>query len=58
MESMEPRNVRYPTILLEKLSQISKERGIKEPELMRRALDEFVQRWENSKGPESQIRSI
>lgn len=48
MDHMEPRNVRFPTQLLDKLSKMSKERGIKEPELMRRALDEFVQKWEAS----------
>ena len=48
MKNMEPRNVRFPATLLEKLTKISKERGIKEPELIRRALDEFVHRNESS----------
>lgn len=48
MDNMEPRNVRFPKLLLEKLEKMSKERGIKEPELIRRALDEFVQKWEAS----------
>lgn len=48
MDHMEPRNVRFPTALLERLARISKDRGIKEPELIRRAVDEFVQRFEES----------
>jgi hypothetical protein len=51
MDNMEPKNVRYPPLLLEKLSAMAQERGIKETELMRRALDEFIQRWETSGHP-------
>lgn len=50
LDNMEPRNVRFPAPLLKKLEQMSKELGIKEPELIRRALDEFIQRWEASGG--------
>ena len=50
MDHMEPRNVRFPKPHLEDLAKMSAERGVKEPELIRRALEEFLDRWKSSGG--------
>lgn len=49
MEPMEARNYRFPKLQLEDLKRMSEERGIKEPELMRRALEEFIAKWKKDR---------
>lgn len=43
--NMEPRNIRFPKAHLAALSQMSKDKGVKEPELIRRALEEYLDKW-------------
>ena len=50
MEPMEARNYRFPKAQLAELAKISEATGIKEPELVRRALEDFVAKWKKDRG--------
>ena len=44
MEPMKVRNFRLPELLLEELKALSERQGIRQPEIVRRALREFIDR--------------
>lgn len=45
---MKPKNLRLTEPQLENLQKIADQRGTKIPEIVRRALDEFIDRWKKS----------
>jgi hypothetical protein len=49
MEQMKAKNYRFPQQQLDDLEKMSLERGVKEPELVRRALDEFLSKWKKER---------
>lgn len=51
MEPMKARNFRLPEPLLKELENLSEKQGLKQPELVRRALREFL---DKHKAPEPQ----
>ncbi len=52
MEPMEARNFRFPKSQLCDLKKMSEERGVKEPELVRRALEELLVKWRRERRSE------
>ncbi len=58
MQPMEARNYRFPKPQLDELERISKKRGIKEPELMRRALEDFLLKCKREEVPEKQTELV
>jgi len=42
---MQRKNIRLPDPQIEVLERISKEKGVKLPELVRRAVDEYIDKW-------------
>ena len=47
---MEAKNVRFSKPQLADLERMSQERGVKVPELIRRAVDEFIDKWKAAGG--------
>lgn len=50
MNMMEAKNVRFSKPQLADLEKMAEERGVKVPELIRRALDEYIDKWKAAKG--------
>jgi hypothetical protein len=42
---MQRKNIRLPDPQIEDLEQMSAQKGVKLPELVRRAVDEYLERW-------------
>lgn len=51
MEPMEARNFRLPKPLLKELEDLSEKQGVKQPELVRRALREFLDKYKTLEMP-------
>jgi metal-responsive CopG/Arc/MetJ family transcriptional regulator len=44
-DTMQRKNIRLPDPQIEDLEQMSAQKGVKLPELVRRAVDEYLERW-------------
>jgi hypothetical protein len=42
---MQRKNIRLPDPQIEDLEKMSQEKGVKLPELVRRAVDEYIEKW-------------
>ena len=45
---MQRKNIRLPDPQIEELTKMSEEKGVKLPELVRRAVDEYIEKWKRT----------